>query len=257
MILAAVAILGLLFGSFTNVLIARVPVGKQTVRGRSACPQCGHEIAWYDNIPVLSWLVLRGRCRSCRGPISPVYPAVELAVALLWVGVYLLYGLTWTSLLLAYVAVVSVALVVIDIRHRRLPHRIVLPSYPVVIVAAAGAWFVGESRTWVSAVVGLAALAGFYGLLWLVYPKGMGFGDVTTAGLLGWTAGFLGWQQLAVAAIAGPLVGGVIVIVLLLRGRAGRKTAIPYGPALVIGAWIGVLAGPSIAQAYLRLLGLG
>lgn len=249
-------ILGLLLGSFTNVLIARIPDGRGVVAGRSACPKCNAEIAWYDNIPVFSWLRLRGRCRRCHGRIAALYPAVELIVAAMCVGVVAMWGLSITSLMLVIVAVSSVALFVIDIQHRRLPHRIVLPTAVIAMVLAVAAWLAGERATWWSALVGLIAMGGFYGALWFLYPRGMGFGDVTTGAMLGFVAGFLGYPQLAVGAIAGPLVGGVVVIALAVARRVRRGQPIPYGPALITGAWIGFLAGPQIVEAYLGLLGL-
>lgn len=226
------------------------------ITGRSACPQCGHSLAWYDNVPLASWLALRARCRYCSTPISAQYPAVESAVALMWLAIYLQWGVSFSALLLAYMAPVSVALVVIDARVHRLPHRIVLPSFLVVAGIALVAWWSGESQSWWTALVGLAAMGGFYGLLWFVYPRGMGFGDVTTASLLGVVLGFLSLQHLAVGAIAGPLLGGVLVIAMAAARRASRKARIPYGPALVGGAWVGVLAGPTIAAGYLSLLGI-
>jgi leader peptidase (prepilin peptidase)/N-methyltransferase len=158
--------------------------------------------------------------------------------------------------LFTVLAVVTVALFVIDIRHHRLPHRIVLPSMGIVAALAIAAWFAEERATWATALIGVVAMGGFYGLFWLIYPKGMGFGDVTTACLLGFAAGFLGLQELAVAAIAGPLVGGVIVLMLAATRRLRRGLAIPYGPALISGAWIGILWGAGIAHAYLRAVGL-
>lgn len=254
MVTAVVAVFGLLFGSFTTVLASRVPEGRGVVSGRSACPRCGEQIRWHDNIPVLSWLVLHGRCRSCGAPISWTYPVIELAVALLWVLVHLRYGLSWTSAVLWILAVASVALFVIDVRHHRLPHRIVLPAYGLVSVPIVIAWLTGERSSWGTAALGLAVMGGFYGLLWFLYPKGMGFGDVTTAGLLGLVLGFLGLEHLAVGAIAGPLAGGLMVVVLAAMGRARKGTAVPYGPALLLGAWIGILVGPAIAQGYIDLL---
>lgn len=251
-----VGILGLLLGSFTNVLIARVPHGHGVVAGRSACPQCGQAIAWYDNIPVVSWLALRGRCRDCRQPISWLYPVVEIVVAALCVLGYGRWGISITTAMICVMAVATTALFVIDIRHRRLPHRIVLPTLAIAAVLAVAAWLAGERATWWSAIIGLMAVGGFYGALWLVYPRGMGFGDVTTGALVGWVAGFLGYQELAVAAIAGPLVGGVMVVGLAVFGRLRRGQAVPYGPALLAGAWIGFLAGPQLAEVYLGLLGM-
>jgi leader peptidase (prepilin peptidase)/N-methyltransferase len=252
---AAVAF-GAVLGSFATVLIVRIPAGHDFIRGRSACTGCNAEIHWYDNIPVVSWLVLRGKCRQCSARISWMYPAVEVAVASLFLGIYLIYGLSWTAAVLAFIAVVSVALFVIDLKHKRLPHTLVLPSYAIVLALMIVAWLVGERATWWSALVGLCAMGGFYGVLWFIYPRGMGFGDVTTAGLLGMVAGFISLESLAVAAIAGPLVGGLVVAVLLVMRRVAKGTAIPYGPALITGAWLGLLWGEHIAHLYLRALGV-
>jgi leader peptidase (prepilin peptidase)/N-methyltransferase len=255
-ILAVAAVFGLLLGSFANVLIARIPDGRSVVGGRSACMSCGHQIAWYDNIPLVSWLVLRGRCRHCKAPIGWLYPVVEASVAILCVASAWKWGASVTTLLFCVLATATVALVVIDIKHRRLPHRIVLPTIGIVAVLAIAAWLLGERQSWWSALLGAVALGGFYAVLWFVYPKGMGFGDVTTAVLIGFAAGFLGYPELAVAAIAGPLVGGVVVIILALAGKAKRGVAVPYGPALLAGGWLGILAGPAIAAGYLGVLGV-
>ncbi|WNM28838.1 prepilin peptidase [Demequina capsici] len=251
-----VAVLGLLWGSFTNVLIARVPQGMKWANDTSRCPRCGADIKWYDNVPLVSYVVLRGRCRSCKERISLRYPLVEALVAALWVAVYLMWGISVTSLVFAYLAVISVALVFIDLDVRRLPFSIVLPSYGVVAVLLAIALLLGEGGAWWMPLAGMGVLGGFYGLLWVVYPAGMGLGDVVAAGLLGLAAGFLGWPVLAVAAIAGPLLGGIVVAVGVLSGRLGRKTAVPYGPMLITGAWIGFLAGEAISNAYLGMLGV-
>ncbi len=249
---------GLVFGSFANVLIARIPVGMSWVRGSSRCPRCGHDLAWYDNVPVLSWLWLRRRCRYCRGPISARYPLVEILTALVFAVVVAEHSVRFISVGLGHLAVVSVALVFIDIDVGRLPNALVMPSYPVVAaLLAADAALEGDWWNLARAGIGLLALGGFYGLLWFAYPAGLGFGDVRTAGLLGLTAGYLGWASLAVGAIVGPLIGGVIVIVGLASGRLHRKSRIPYGPALIGGAWVGFLAGEAIASGYLSLLGSG
>lgn len=254
MTLFAVAAIGLIVGSFTNVLIARVPAGEDWVKGSSHCPKCGHDIAWYDNVPVLSWLWLSRRCRHCKQPISGRYPLVELLVAGLFVGVYLTLGLTIAAVGFAYLACVSVALVFIDIDTQRLPDRLVLPSYLVVGAAVtADALVAGHPGDLLRAGAGLAALGGFYGLMAILYPAGMGLGDVKMAGLLGMAAGHLGWSQLAVGAFLGPLLGGLAVIPGMIAGKIGRKTRVPYGPALIAGAWIGYFAGPAVAGIYVRM----
>jgi leader peptidase (prepilin peptidase)/N-methyltransferase len=248
---------GLAVGSFTTVLAARVPAGRTWVSGRSACPRCHAPIAWYDNVPVLSWLVLRRRCRHCSGRISVRYPLIELAVASLFVASAVTWGLSILTLAMWYLACVSVALVAIDIDVRRLPDPLVLPSY--VVAAAlliADAVVTGEYGRLPVAGAGFLIMGLAYGLMWFAYPAGLGRGDVTAAALLGLYAGYLGWGVLAVAAIAGPLVGGCVVIVGLATRRLSLKSAVPYGPALVGGAWIGLLGGSQIVAEYLRSVGL-
>ena len=256
MLLFAAAVLGVTLGSFTNVLIVRVPEGREFIRTPSACTSCGKPIRWYDNIPVISYAILRGKCRDCGARISPRYPLVELLVGVLFVAIAAVFGISWTSVVLAYVAVISVALVAIDLEHRRLPHALVMPSYAVVTVGVVVGVLVFHEGSIGRAAAGFAILGLFYGLLWFIYPSGMGFGDVTTAGLLGIVLGYVSWAALAVGAIAGPLVAGVVILVALIAGKVQRKARIPYGPFLIAGAWLGILLGTPIAQGYLSLVGI-
>ncbi len=255
MILAAAIALGLAWGSFANVIIARVPAGEEWVRTPSHCPRCGARIAWYDNIPVLSWLWLARRCRHCRLPISGRYPLVEVLVAALVGGSYLAFGLGFQAVAMAYLAFVSVALAVIDIDVHRLPDSIVFPTYGVVglLLLADAAW-IGEWWPVLRAVVGSVALGSFYMLMRVIKPKGMGLGDVKVAGLLGLALGYAGWSSLAVGAFLGPIIGALVVIPGLVAHRVSMKTAVPYGPALIAAAWIGLFAGPAIYGTYVRLL---
>jgi len=245
-------VLGLAFGSFMTVAIHRVPAGESLVRPRSRCPSCGAPIRSADNIPVISWLMLRGRCRACGVRISPVYPLTELACGGLFVAVALVYEDPWRALLLAPFAGLMVALSVIDIRHRRIPNRLV---YPAVVIAAAvivAGDLAGGGLDVLDAGIGLFA----YGLALLIIAlisKGMGMGDVKLAGLIGLVLGSIGLDLVAVAAGMGILLGGVGAIVALLAG-ADRKSAIPYGPYLASGAVIAVFVGRQIADAYLNLL---
>ena len=254
MLILAGALFGLVIGSFTNVLIARVPAGEPWVRGSSRCPRCRHDLAWYDNIPLISWLALSRRCRHCGSPISGRYPAVELLVALLWVGIAAAFGATFLALALGYLACVTVALVFIDLDVQRLPDSLVLPSYP--IVAALLVADAGVNGAWPSlarAAAGVGILGGFYGLVWIVYPAGLGRGDVTTAGLAGMVLGYLGWSEVAVGAISGPILGGLVVMVGLASRALTRKSRVPYGPALLLGLWLGVFAGSAIGNWYVAL----
>lgn len=255
--LLSACVLGLLIGSFLNVVIWRVPRGESIVSPPSACPSCGHLVRRRDNVPVLSWLILRGRCRDCAEPISVRYPLVETGTALLFVGVVARFGTGWELPAYLYIAAVGLALALIDIDVHRLPNALVLPSYPVMLVllglASANP---GGGADW--AALGRAALAGavlfaFYGLLVVVYPRGMGLGDVKLAGVLGLALGWLGWGSLVVGAFAAFLIGGIFSIVLLATGRASRKTAIPFGPWMVLGAFVGIAVGEPLWSAYLSI----
>lgn len=245
-------VLGWAFGSFMTAAIHRVPAGESMIRPRSRCPSCGAPIRSADNIPVISWLMLRGRCRACGVRISPVYPLTELACGGLFAAVALVYEDPWRAILLAPFAGLMVALSVIDIRHRRIPNRLV---YPAVVIAAAvivAGDLAGGGLDVLDAGIGLFA----YGLALLIIAlisKGMGMGDVKLAGLIGLVLGSIGLDLVAVAAGMGILLGGVGAIVALLAG-ADRKSAIPYGPYLASGAVIAVFVGRQIADAYLNLL---
>lgn len=263
--------LGLLIGSFLNVVVYRVPAGMSISSPPSACPGCHTPIRAYDNVPVVSWLALRGRCRSCRTAISARYPIVELATG----GFFALVAAAvwpWTAVpieaaplvaaLLELVAFLwlagaSVALAIIDVEHHRLPDAIVLPSYAVgLVLLGASSALSGEWDALLRGVVGMAALFVFYLGLALVKPGAMGFGDVKLAGVLGLWLGWLGWGELVVGAFAAFLLGGLFSVVLLATRRAQRTGGIPFGPWMLAGAWVGVLVGGIVAASYLQLLTL-
>lgn len=268
-------VLGLVIGSFLNVVIYRVPNDLSIVSPPSACPNCGVHIKPYDNVPVLSWLVLRGKCRTCSMAISVRYPLVELGTALFfaavswgilsgWVpsgstGVDVRSTAGTMTVLMAflYLAAVSVALTLIDIDVHRLPNVIVLPTYLVGAgLLAAGAILIGDFTPLLRAGVGLAALWTVYFLLALVYPGGMGFGDVKLSGVLGLYLGFVGWGELAVGAFSAFLLGGVYAVALLASRRVTRKSGIPFGPWMLAGAWVGIFFGGQVWDGYLTLLGV-
>jgi len=261
--------LGLLVGSFLNVVIFRVPRGMSVVSPPSACPRCETPIRSLDNIPVLSWLLLRAKCRTCGEPISARYPIVELVTALLFAAAASRFPLPFgapNSLLVAtllllvamlYFAAISVALTCIDLDTHKLPNAIVLPAYVVIgvlLVAASIAY--GDYAQLLQAAVGGAALFALYFVMALAYPGGMGFGDVKLAGVVGIMLGFLDWGSLIVGAFAAFLLGGVFGIGLLLARRVDRKSGIPFGPWMLGGAWIGIFFGAQIWAGYLRLVGL-
>ena len=246
---------GLVFGSFFTVAIHRAPRKESLWAPRSRCPACGSQLRNVDNIPVASWILLRGRCRACGARISPVYPLTELATGALFVGAALRFERVWAAVLVAPFLGLLFALSVIDWRHKIIPNRLVYPSlvaFPVVILAGAVA---GGGLDAARAGIGLLAYGGGVLLVAIISPKGMGMGDVKLAALIGLVLGSLGLSYVAVAAGMGILFGGVGAIVALVAG-AGRKQAIPFGPFLAAGAMAAAFLGPQIAHAYLRSLGL-
>jgi leader peptidase (prepilin peptidase) / N-methyltransferase len=236
---------GLALGSFLNVVAARLPERRSVVGGRSACLACGSEIAWYDNVPLVSYIVLRGRCRSCRAPISWRYPAVELATAVLVAASFVRFGFSGEAFVAAYFCAVLVVLSAIDAERRILPDLIVLPSFALVLAAHIA---LQPERTveWVAASLGASL---FLFLALLAYPKGMGMGDVKLALLLGAGLG----ASVVVGMMIGMLSALVYSTVLFVRhGMAARKMAIPFGPFLAFGAIVALFAGDAILDAYLR-----
>ncbi|GAA2751385.1 prepilin peptidase [Amnibacterium kyonggiense] len=268
-ILVTAGVLGLLIGSFLNVVAYRVPAGLSIVSPGSACPGCRNEISARDNIPLLSWVLLRGRCRHCDMRIPVRYPLVEGATGLAFVVAALPFAgsleapsdprTTIASSLelvaFLYLAAISVVLAVIDLDTRRLPDSIVLPGFAVGAALLGGAGILrADFGALLTAGTGAVAAAAFFYVLYFI--GGMGFGDVKLAGVVGLFLGFLGIPQLVVGFAAAFAVGAVFGIgLMVVRGRS-RKTAIPFGPWILTGAWIGVLAGEPLATGYLRLMGL-
>lgn len=257
-LLTMAGILGLLVGSFLNVVIHRVPAGLSLVSPGSACPACGHAVRPYDNVPVLSWLALRGRCRDCDAPIAVRYPLVELATGVLFVVVAWRFGGTPYAAAGLVVAAAGVALFMIDLDHRRLPFAITGAT----AVGAVIALGIDVLRHGAGPVpVALAAAAAWlavYGGIWLVTAgRGMGLGDVALAPVLGLVLGWLGWGPALVGLGAGFLIGAVVGVALIATGAAGARSRVPHGPFLLTGAAVGMLAGGPLAAAYLTAVGLG
>jgi len=244
--LAAVAFApGLALGSFLNVVAARVPLKRSIVRPPSACMSCAKEIAWYDNVPLVSYAVLHGRCRHCGVRIPFVYPAVELLTALLVAACVFTFGLTAQAAISAFFCLVLVAVSAIDLEHRIIPNRIVLPATAVVLVANTLRTL---SPEW--AIAGACAFT-FLLVAALIYPAGMGMGDVKFALLMGVALG----KAVPVALMAGMIAAMVPSIVLFARhGKQARKMGIPFGPFLALGSVVALFWGHAILDAYLNTL---
>lgn len=273
-VLAGVA--GLLIGSFLNVVVARVPAGESVVAPASRCPRCAVPIEPRDNVPVLSWLVLRGRSRCCAEPISRRYPLVEAGTALAFAAVtwWVLTrsaSPTWplagrslpdpavvlALLALLLLAAVSIALALIDIDTRRLPFWIVTPATGIAALLVIGsAVLTGSVPTVVRVLVGAGLLWGMYRLLHLVYPAGMGYGDVRMSAMLGGYLAWFGYGELAVGAFAGFLLGSVGGVALMALRNVGRKGMIPFGPYMLAGTWVGLVVGDPLFHSYLRASGI-
>ncbi|MEN1973973.1 prepilin peptidase [Cellulomonas sp. P4] len=250
-------VLGLLVGSFLNVVVWRVPRGASVVSPPSACPACGTRIRARDNVPVVSWLVLRGRCRDCAAPISARYPLVEAGTGALFGLAAWWVGWDWVLPAVLYVAGLAVALALIDLDVRRLPDALVLPSYPVLVallvLASASPGGTSDWPVLGRSLLGAAAFALAYGLIWVVYPGGMGLGDVKLAGLLGLLLGWFGWGAVVVGFFAAFLLAGLVVLGLLAARRIGRRSAVAFGPWMLVGAAVGAVAGPRALDAYVAL----
>ena len=270
-LVAIIAVLGLVIGSFLNVVIYRVPAGISISTPSSACPICHQPIRSTDNIPIVSWLVLRAKCRGCGTPISSRYPLVEAGTAIFFtvVAVVALSGSLGTAnartavsgalVLIAflYFAAITVALGLIDIDTHTLPNRIVLPAYLVAVVLLVTASVVdGRYEALLRAGIGMGGLWLAYAAMAFAYPGGMGFGDVKLAGVVGILLGWSGWGALAVGALAAFILGGLYAMALLVLRRANRKSGIPFGPWMLAGAWTGIGVGNTVFPAYLSLFGL-
>ena len=237
---------GLAIGSFLNVLAARLPLKRSVVHPGSACMSCGTEIRWYDNVPLLSYVLLRGRCRSCGAGIGLRYPAVELTTALLVAGCVLAFGLTADAAVATLFCVALVAVSATDLEHRIIPNKIVLPAAVVVLAAQTA---LHPSPEW---ALGALGASGFLFVAALAYPAGMGMGDVKLALLMGAMLG----RTVSVALMLGMIAALLPGIVLLAKhGQKARKMGIPFGPFLALGSVVALFWGHAILDAYLALMG--
>ncbi|MGH3071858.1 MAG: prepilin peptidase [Gaiellaceae bacterium] len=242
--LSAVAFVpGLAIGSFLNVVAARVPRKRSIVMPASACMSCGHELAWYENIPVVSWLALRGKCKSCGERIGVVYPAVELLTALLIAASFLAFGWSGTSFVAAFFCATLVVISATDLSHRIVPNVVVLPATVVVLAAMTA---LHPSVEWLLGALGASL---FFFVAAVAHPKGLGMGDVKLALLLGAMLG----RTVPVALMIGMLSALVPSVVLFARhGAAARKMKIPFAPFLALGGVVGLFFGDDLLDVYLN-----
>lgn len=248
-----VFLLGLAVGSFDNVAIYRIPEGISLWAPRSFCPNCHARIAWYDNIPLMSYAFLRARCRDCGQPISLRYPLVELASGLLFLAVFARLGFEWQVELIPHLFLVTVLIIVsaIDLRLQIIPNRVMYPAIPLGLAAmGAVALARGDVGIFLRGLAGLAIGGVPLALLALLLPRGMGMGD---AKLAAFTGIFLGYHQL-VAFFFAFLTGSLVGMGMILAGRKGRKSRIPFGPFLALGALVALFWGQAVADLYIGLL---
>jgi leader peptidase (prepilin peptidase)/N-methyltransferase len=239
----AAGLFGAVIGSFLNVVAHRVPLGESLVSPPSRCPECEAPVKPYDNVPVVSWLLLRGRCRNCGTRISPRYPLVELATALVFAAVVAVRGFDDDLVLeLPFVAAL-IALAAIDFDHKLLPNKIV---YPLAAYGVIATLLVDREDLVENLIAGAGAFA-FLLLAVIAYPRGMGMGDVKLAGAMGLYLGLSVIPALLTAFLSGSVVG---VVIIAREGAAGRKKAVPFGVFLALGGIVGVLAGPELIDLY-------
>jgi leader peptidase (prepilin peptidase)/N-methyltransferase len=239
------AVAGLIVGSFLNVVIHRLPLGESLVKPRSRCPQCGTQLRAIDNIPVVSWLALRGRCHHCGAPISARYPLVELTTGALYAAVVASQPEGWRIVLGLLLVTALVPITLIDLDHRIIPNKITGPAAiaAVIVVAALNTDYLPE------ALIAGAGGGGFFLVAAILYPRGMGMGDVKLAGMLGLYLGRAVAPAILIALISGVVVGAVIIA--RKGAKEGRKTAVPFGPFLALGGMIAFFVGNELVDAYL------
>ena len=242
---ALAGLLGAVVGSFLNVVAYRLPRGESVSKPRSRCPGCGKQIRAYDNVPVLSWLLLRGRCRDCGEPISPRYPLVEAGTAVLCALVVVAKGLEWEALLGIAFVLLLVPITLIDLEVRLIPNKLTLPGAIVAVVIVA--IFAPDQLP--EHLIAAAAAGGFLFVAFLVYPGGMGMGDVKLAFVMGLYLGRAVGPAMFAGLISGALVGAIIIA--RVGSKVGRKQAIPFGPYLALGGLVGLFAGDELVDWYL------
>lgn len=242
----AAGLLGAVFGSFLNVVAYRLPRRESLVAPGSHCTSCGAAVRPWDNVPVLSWLVLRGHCRDCAAPISPRYPMVEAATALLCVGAVLAHGSAAGIALAVALVLLLVPAALIDLEHRIIPNRLTGLGAVLALVLGTALDPSGEPARLIAG----AAAGGFLLLAALAYPRGMGMGDVKLAGMMGLFLGSAVAPAMLIALVSGVVAGAAVIA---RKGtRAGRKTAVPFGPFLALGGVVAVFAGAQLVHLYVH-----
>jgi leader peptidase (prepilin peptidase)/N-methyltransferase len=246
------ALIGLIVGSYLNVLIHRIPAGKSTVLPRSRCPYCSGAIRFYDNLPVLSYLLLRGRCRHCKAPISFRYPAIEVITAALFVAVVYRFGIRPVLAPALVFVCLMVLLAAIDVEHFLLPDKITMPG----ILVGLALQFWNPTTTLLDAIVGVLVGAGLLILVinfwfWLRGDEGMGLGDVNMLALIG---AFLGWQGVLTTLFLATLSGALVGLLLLAVGKLGLQSRLPFGLFLALGGIVSLFMGEALYAHYTGLL---
>jgi leader peptidase (prepilin peptidase)/N-methyltransferase len=244
----AVALFGLLVGSFLNVCIHRLPRRESIIWPASRCTACGRHLAWFENVPVISWLVLRGGCRTCAAPISPMYPVVELTTAAVFAGGVSVYGPSALLVVRLMFASALIVLFAIDLRHRILPNVITLPG---IAAGFAASWFLPPG--WISSLIGIAAGGGILlAIAGLYYrlrgQEGLGMGDVKMLAMVG---AFLGWPLMVLTLVFASFAGSIVGVTLIASGRGSLQAALPFGTFLALGSLVAAAAGDPILAWYL------
>jgi leader peptidase (prepilin peptidase)/N-methyltransferase len=244
--LAAVA--GLCVGSFLNVCIYRLPRRQSLVHPRSRCTSCERQLTSLDNVPVLSWLALRGRCRTCGAPVSAMYPIVEIVTAAVFVSGYLLYGVTALGVVRVAFACALIVLFVIDLQHRILPNVITIPG---IVLGFVCSLFLPPG--WRESLIGIAIGGGTLFLIAEAYYRvrnieGLGMGDVKLLGMIG---AFLGWKLVLLTLVVASLAGSIVGVSLIASGRGNMKLALPFGTFLAVGAVFAATWGDPIVDWYI------
>jgi leader peptidase (prepilin peptidase)/N-methyltransferase len=247
-VLLGLVLAGLVVGSFLNVCVYRLPRRESVVWPSSRCTSCGRMLAWYENVPVVSWLVLGGRCRTCRAPISITYPIVEAVTAVVFAGAAIVYGLTWLLAVRLLFASALIVLFVIDLRHRILPNAITLPGIAAGFVAS---WFLPPG--WLSSLIGAAAGAGILLVIAEGYyrvrgQEGLGMGDVKMLAMIG---AFLGWPLMVLTLVLASFAGSLLGLALIATGRGSMQAALPFGTFLALGAIVAAVVGEPIVAWYI------